>query len=643
MRASRALLLLVGAAFVLVSPGDLTPAQESVPDSGLSIDSIPPPSPAVTRRLSSLLTRMRQPQTPMEREAILDQLISAGPEAIPLLAAELESKNRRTWPLAIYALGAIGDERAIPLLREQAERQSGHAYMDILYALALAGDPRALPEALRSTHATITFSQGTTAVDYIAGALGPDAVPVLIREIPRRAEKARVAALGALGTIADSSAVAFLLEWSTRPEALDRRFALMALARIGDPRARERMRSALRDEDPQVRQAAFEGAGYLRDEDAVPALIQALQQPVPLRRGVIWSLGLIGGEQAASALAKFLARAEPSEQRIVLEAMGRTRHPAATTALRQAALQPDQVLGPIAVRSLAEIEGDAAQDALLQACTEGSSHAARMEAALKLVDRRDPRAVPCVSQIVRGEIERHRGLSPESGELLKQIPLFATPGASESLTRLVEEVSAPAIQFRLRAAAHGIRLVHELGTEVDPWIELLNQGTSEEVDLAILRLGELRDPSAVEPLCRLFGRIEPERAHSIPRALGEIGSDRATPFLISLLIEDIYRVPSLDRVRSEAARALARFAKGAHVAHELEAAYLAERGRLFAPLLAYARLRGPDGIARVVEFKRLLLRRRGEYQVVRHEKVNWAIRMLRAGHEIPWEEVLDPF
>ncbi|RMG45202.1 MAG: HEAT repeat domain-containing protein [Acidobacteria bacterium] len=602
----------------------------------------PPPPPAVARRLAATIERLGREVKPAERDALFDQIVDAGSEAIPILLAEIEKRNPRTWSLGIQALGAIGDPRVIPRLREELKGLRGRPAMDVLYALALAGDRRALVDALRSTHATVSFEQGTTAVDYIAGALGPDAVPTLIEEIPRRAKNSRVAGLGALGTIADASAVPFLLRWSRQPEPLDRRFALMALARIGDPRAAPRLIEALEDPDLDVRVAAAEGLGYLRAEEAIPRLAALLGKPSVLRPKAIWSLGLIGGPEAAAALRASWTDVSELEKPLVVEALGRAGDPESAPLLGEIARGEDTQLASLAVDALSRLHGPASSAALLAACSGAGSHETRERAAGELVRRRDPRSVPCVLKLLREEVERRNGLSPEASAMLAELPLFAPPGAAEALETMADAVRAPAIRYHLSSAASAIRTVQRLGAEVDPWLALLNQGTAEEIDLAIRWLGELGDARAVEPLCRLIGRLEPARAHLVPQALGRIGSERATSFLVSLLTEESYRDPELRRTREEAVRALARYARSKHVAQELERAFRAEHARTVTPLLAYAHIVGREGIPRLMMLKRELLRRRGRLQVLRHEKVNWALRLLRTGRPIPWEELRDP-
>ena len=621
-------------------PADPPPAEAPAPASAAAKPD--PAAQALARRVGELIEKLRTTGGVGERLAVADQIVAVGPDAVPFLVTEVERGLPRTWPVMIYTLGAIGDPRAIPVLEQQLKGHEGVIYQEILYALALAGKEDALLRSLRSNRA-IQFEPGATALDFIAGALGTRAVPILVREIPRRAQESRVAALSALGTIGDAAAVEFLLQWSRQPNVFDRRFALVALARIGDPRARDRILEALSDPDPGVREAAAEGAGTLRDPHATPALAALLASTAPstTRYQAIWALGLIGGQAATEALVGALQRSDGNDRLQLLQALGRTRHGAAVPALAREALTEDPLVAAQAAQGLILVPGAAATEKLLEICDRAPVPEAGLEAAREAVERRDPRAIPCALQRLRKDFDNPSGFGLGAESLLEQLLMSAPPSAAASLDALAESVQAPAIQHRLRSVASGIRLVHELGPDPAPWIELLETGTPAEVDLAIERLGEIGDPRAVEPLRRLFGRIEPERAHRIPQALGRIGSDRATPFLIALVGDDIYRVPSLLRARQEAARALSAYTRSEAAVAALRTAFIEERGLNFVPLMAYARLRGIEGVPEILAMKPLLLRRRGPLQVQRNEKAVWALRMVRNGKEIPLEEVAD--
>ncbi len=632
-------------ALALGAAGPATPAAPaSAPvDARAALADFGHPSPAIARRFARLVERVREPISTADRLAAIDQIVELGPETLPLVAAELERRHRRTWAPMVYVLGASGDPRVLPILHDQLRYQTGKPYLEVLYAMSLAGDDSALMTALRSTDATLTFEPGATAIDFIAGSLGPDVVPILMREIPRRSRDARVAALRALGTLADDRAVDFLLKWSRRTNAVDRRYALIALARIGDPRAIPRVMEALIDDNVKVREAAVEALGYLRAEQAVSRLASWMTMPgrSTLKARAIWALGLIGGPEAAEALVTAVPHAEASDRLLLAHALGNTRHPKALAGLAWAIMTSEQ-LAATAVQGLEKLpDGEEVRELLLSACEERHAREVSLRAGLRLVRFGDPRATPCLVRTLREEIAERQTIGPFGELVLAELPLLGSESVAESLDRLAEEQTAPAIAHRLRQAARSALLVQQLGDDIDPWIDLLREGTPTEVDLAVRRLGQLGDPRAARPLTQLFGRIPPDRSVAIPRALGMIGNDAATPFLISLLVDDLYQIPELAPSRREAAIALARYAHSRHASEALLTSFQLERGSTAVPLLAYAHMTGRKAIDELVRLKPLFFRKRGDDQVLLHERVNWAIRMLRLGRTIPIEEVRD--
>lgn len=615
------------------------PAQPAVADFGT-------PSPTLAKAAKAAIERIRRPVSADDRQKAIDELVGLGREALPLVIEELQINHRRTWAVMIYALGASRDPRVLPILAEQLKTKAGLTYLEVLYAMSLAGDDEALLLALRSTSATTPIEESATAVDMIAGSRGRAAVPALIAEIPRRAANSRAAGLAALGTICDASAVPFLLEWSRAESAADRRYALAALARIGDPRAAPRLREALDDPDVYVRATAAEGLGYVRDPASIPRLAALLRTETGESVFVqaTWALGLIGGEAAARSLVA-VYQAEntlPANRIRILRAIERVQHPAAIPAIDAALADKDANLGHLAVLAAAAIEPkEAARDVLLRACESAPTAEAALIAAQGLVEIRDPRATPCIVRRLRESIAEVQGIGPTAEEVLRALPLTASASVAESLERLASEQSAPAVAHRVRIAATGVRLVQEHGNDLEPWIAMLEKGTPSEVDLALLVLGDLRDPRATEPLMRAFGRIDFERAHEVPRALGLIGSDRATSFLVSLLVDDSYSFEALAEAREEAAIALARYARTEAVAEALLAGFESSEGTTIVPLLAYARVRGPAAIDEILRVKPLLLQRRGGDRVHKHERVNWALRMLRLGRPIEIDALRD--
>lgn len=628
------------------SLADTTPSTQADADATVGGDerpSFPEPSPAVAERVTAHLATLRSSSNASERDEALNAIIETGSEAIPLVIEELERQHRRTWPASVLMLGAIGDPRVLPILEKELESQSDRTYVEVLYAMSLAGDESALVRALRSTAATASFEPGATAIDFIAGSRGGEAVPILIAEIPRRARSARAAALGALGTICDDRAVDFLLKWSRREDVIDRRFSLMALARIGDPRAVPRLLEALDDPDGKVREAAAEGLGYMGSKSSAPRLAELAKTGTPLLQArALWSLGLIGGETATRALADRFGRDDAFQMKsLTLQALGETGHELAVPALLKAYGTGDPRLALSAVEALVRIDAEGIDDELLTVCETSTSLRAALSAAERLVERGNPRALPCIVARLREEIAETHRLGPDSEEILTLLPFAASKSSASAIEKLAEEVEAPAIRHRLSEAARSIYLVHELGDDVDAWLEYLDDSTPQEVGLALEQLGRLRDPRALRPVIQLFGRLDAERAHLVPRSLGKIGSDGATSFLISLLVDDLYQVPSLDLAREEAAIALARYATSDHARDALLTAFELNGGRSVVPLLAYAHIAGVEAIPDLLRLKPMLLRRRGRSAVERHEKVNWAIRVVRSGRKVEIDELRD--
>jgi hypothetical protein len=86
-----------------------------------------------------------------------------------------------------------------------------------------------------------------------------------------------------------------------------RKNATSALGRIGDPRAVEALKEALKDEDEYVRGSATSALGNMGDPRAVEALKEALKDEDDyVRRSAVWALGNIGGTRAVEALEEAL-------------------------------------------------------------------------------------------------------------------------------------------------------------------------------------------------------------------------------------------------------------------------------------------------------------------------------------------------
>jgi HEAT repeat protein len=92
--------------------------------------------------------------------------------------------------------------------------------------------------------------------------------------------------------------------------------ALRAMGRSHDERWNENVVSMLLDEDPLIKFAAVEAAGQLIIEDAVPILLQILEdeeEDDDVGIAAIWALSQIGGDEARTYLVALIDQTEDEE------------------------------------------------------------------------------------------------------------------------------------------------------------------------------------------------------------------------------------------------------------------------------------------------------------------------------------------
>ncbi|MCC6165091.1 MAG: HEAT repeat domain-containing protein [Acidobacteria bacterium] len=135
----------------------------------------------------------------------------------------------------------------------------------------------------------------------------------------------------AVGALADARRLASDVE--------TRAGAVFALHRIGTPAAREAVRDALGDRNPDVRVAAARSVGLARDAAALPALLRVVVTDAPaVRRQAATALEQIGQPEAVPALLK--AAQDPADRFVehaVIHALIGLRQPAPlVTALQSA-------------------------------------------------------------------------------------------------------------------------------------------------------------------------------------------------------------------------------------------------------------------------------------------------------------------
>jgi len=288
------------------------------------------------QQLAQLLRALQDAASPLpvERLALLSDLPADGLQELKEAWPSLDPARR----LAILAeLRRLGDAR-IELTFESVNR------------LAL-GDPA--PEVRRQAIGNLWESEDPALVAPLSQSLDsdPDAgvraaaasalgqfiylgelerVPESLR---RRAEEVLLRAVGSDEVPAVRLAGLESLGYSSRPEVpalieagyrsaeeLSVRSALIAMSRSANIVWAPAVQAELASPSPALRLEAARAAGEIEMREAVPTLVELLEDVSDdVRRAAIWSLGQLGGQQAERALEGLLRRKPPQAEVALIE------------------------------------------------------------------------------------------------------------------------------------------------------------------------------------------------------------------------------------------------------------------------------------------------------------------------------------
>ncbi len=226
-----------------------------------------------------------------------DVLVRIGPPAVPHLIRELEDRNSRIRPFAARVLGSLGGKRAVrPLVEALKEGRR---------SLQVAWDSRS------ETPADVILGLGrdkrlADAAKEALTEIGAPAVEPLIALLKDENKFVWQDAAHALGTIGDARAVEPLTQMLDEVDDYDAPAVIVALEHIGGA-GLEPLLKALKHDRLTVRQTTASALGRMGDKRAVPALIEAIDDPVlDARFDAIGALGQIGDERAVPRLIEAL-------------------------------------------------------------------------------------------------------------------------------------------------------------------------------------------------------------------------------------------------------------------------------------------------------------------------------------------------
>jgi HEAT repeat protein len=182
-------------------------------------------------------------------------------------------QDRHVAIYAARALGAIGDKKAVEPLIKALE--AGHARDAAAWALGDLGDKKAVPPLLKLLNEDGVLSPG---VMLALGKLKAElAVESLVCALKREEWQIHGTAASALGYLGDARAVGPLIELLKEKKFRSRRSAVSALGRIGKP-AVQPLVEALDGGEVLFRRYVVEALGKTGDESAVKPLLKMLNE-----------------------------------------------------------------------------------------------------------------------------------------------------------------------------------------------------------------------------------------------------------------------------------------------------------------------------------------------------------------------------
>ncbi len=324
---------------------------------------------SITETLTSLLSKAQPPV----QIALLQCLAQRGDaRAMPAVASLTESPNSDVRLAAISALGDLGDGSVALLLARKAATTTGaersaardsllnlrrgaltaalmeaiagatpEVRLELVRALGGRGDKSALPGLLELARSG-DDSTRSASCQALAVLAGPRQISNLIQlVVDAKDSDARSEAAEALGVVyqriqsqdghADVSPLAAAL--STAP--LEARLSLLPVcAGLNSAIARDELRGAMKDRDPQVREAAIGAACDTRDPEMLPDLVQLARgsEDKKIRLMAIGGCVRLTTQEenvnipAAEKLRAFKTilegRLDPAAQRLVLSGLG---------------------------------------------------------------------------------------------------------------------------------------------------------------------------------------------------------------------------------------------------------------------------------------------------------------------------------
>jgi HEAT repeat protein len=247
-------------------------------------------------------------------------------EVLQTLIEQLHHPDKNVRSSAVFALEKLDDVGvADALIQALSTEPDFYVREDLTWALVRIGEP-----AFQKLVAVLGDPQAAGR-PYIAHTLSKmrdartvDALLAVLHDSDIAVVRKAVFALGQIGEARAISAIVMLL--GCEDEELQT-VLTQALEKFGAS-AVPALLSALKDENPTVREQAAHILGQLGGEEAGTALIDALNDPEwQVRFAVVTALGYAGGEQARAALQTALDDPHPQVSGLAPKVLARIKSP----------------------------------------------------------------------------------------------------------------------------------------------------------------------------------------------------------------------------------------------------------------------------------------------------------------------------
>ncbi|MEW6356629.1 MAG: HEAT repeat domain-containing protein [Planctomycetota bacterium] len=417
-------------------------------------------------------------------------------------------------------------------------------------------DPKALPalfDALQDPYTRLW------AVHGIYKHNNKEAAPELIKALTHRNPEARWRAVSILGNIGDASVAPQVHPLLRDEDPKVRSWAAWAMGQFKHKEAGPDLLKAVGDTDPDTAAAAAAALAPMESPEAVPVLVNALESPhAKVRRSAAYSLGFYPTDASAQALQAALDRDDSGLRQsaiIALIRFGDKGLPGVQRILdkNDESLNIDlsivcsQLLGPVSVN-------ESAAPALELIAEKGPDdvHTSARAVLWRLHRRPGPplppdrasasKTPPDIQKLIEDALSDDDDRSTAAEDQLARIGAPAVPAIVERMQKdaarneNAEDIEDATAAFDLRS------ILVRIGSPACPaLIKALVDPYSAIRSEAAEALGEIGDPSAVQPLCDALSDPLAEELgagglhYACVEALKNIGDPSAAPTLVSVL------------------------------------------------------------------------------------------------------------